>query len=356
MGNETGLAKKPGPMDTAINKLAAKPNDCMLVFGELFGRYADAISEISEGQINALQAKRSVALSMSKNTKLASCTPRGIIMAVMQAAEVKLHVGVAKAEAYLVPYFNSKTQVSDCVLIPGYQGLINIHYRSPHVGSLFADAVFEGDDFEYGLGTEPFIRHKRGDGPGDAKHLTHVYAIAELVRSRKPLIRVLNRAEIEAYRNRSAAKASGPWITDYIPMCLKTGLKRLVPMLPYEPDASKVLALDDAADTGDPTFLEELEASVEEKPEEAAQTVDAKLSAPKEEGTKEATGGTATRDQLARITALCVVAGDISPENAQSYLERYHGLDCPLAEMRRDAADAMLGALTGQQAPLAEET
>ncbi len=69
---------------------------------------------------------------------------------------------------------------------------------------------------------------------------------------------------------------------------------------------------------------------------------------------------TATADQLARITALCAKMG-FGADRAEGHLQQHWSLDTPLAEMRRDAAEAMIVALTTKgegegQARLAEET
>src|SRR5690606_39877709 len=64
-------------------------------------------------------------------------------------------------------------------------------------------------EFDYALGTDPYISHKPSeDKPGD---LTHVYAVAHY-KDGGYNFEVLTRARVDYYRGKSRAKNDGPWV------------------------------------------------------------------------------------------------------------------------------------------------
>jgi recombination protein RecT len=79
--------------------------------------------------------------------------------------------------------------------------------------------------------------------------LTHVYAVAKL-EGGEPIFTVLTRNEIEKYRNRSRASKSGPWVTDFEAMALKTGIRRLFRWLPKSAEMARAAAIDEAPEIG----------------------------------------------------------------------------------------------------------
>jgi len=59
------------------------------------------------------------------------------------------------------------------------------------------------------------------------------------------------KAEIDEHRQRSRAKDSGPWVSDYDAMALKTTIRKISKYLPKSSEAmSRLLDLDNAADLG----------------------------------------------------------------------------------------------------------
>lgn len=197
---------------------------------------------------------------IGKSDKLLDCTPTSLLGCLMQSAQLGLDLDPALGLAYMVPYKDTAT------FIPGYKGLMELARRSQGVSRIVARAVYENDDFEFELGTNDWIHHKPVDG--DRGALTHVYAIAHLVppgvldmkRGSRGTWEpspatvefvVLTRADVEKFRDRSRAKNSGPWVTDYEAMCLKTAVRRLATWLPKNPELAKAVRLDEQADAGE---------------------------------------------------------------------------------------------------------
>lgn len=129
----------------------------------------------------------------SQNAALQKCTPESIFASVVVASQLGLEPGIY-GQGYLVPYKNV------CTFIPGWQGYVDLVSRSGRA-SVRTGAVFKGDDFDYALGTDQYIRHRPGDN-SDANDLEYVYAIGEVVGSPAKVIEVWSRKKIESHRDK----------------------------------------------------------------------------------------------------------------------------------------------------------
>jgi len=182
--------------------------------------------------------------ALNSTPKLADCTPASFLGSIVQAAQLGLEVNTPLGQAYLIPY---KTT---CQLIIGYQGMLDLARRSGLVRAIYAFAVREGDEFSWTLGLNPSVTHVPSTDPGrESQQLTHVYAVAKL-EGGEPLFTVLTRAEVEKYRKRSMAGNSGPWVTDYEAMALKTAIRRLFRWLPKSAEMAHAVAVDEAPELG----------------------------------------------------------------------------------------------------------
>lgn len=213
-----------------------------------------------------------------RTPKLLECDQRTVYSAIVQAAELGLEPGGALGQAYLVPFKGA------CTLIVGYQGLIDLVYRSGQVLDVYAQVVYKQDAFRYKLGLEPKIDHEPADGKKEVSDITHAYMVAHL-KGGGVVFDVMTRWELDRIRDRSLAKGSGPWQTDAAEMYRKTVLRRGVKYLPKSIELSKLFALDNAVDTGDMTGLEFDHAEVIEaetiEPQKGADALAAKVGAKK---------------------------------------------------------------------------
>jgi recombination protein RecT len=199
-----------------------------------------------------------VALTTFQNVPaLLDCTPASLMGAMMQAAAWGLELDPVLGMAYLVPYRER------CQLIIGYQGLIELARRSGEVRNVMARAVYERDKFTYRFGLDETLEHVPHPGE-DAGPLVYVYAIAylsntlDIGRNGTPVqgkvFDVMSIAEVEKIRERSAAKNSGPWKSDYEAMAKKTVIRRLCKYLPKSVELASALNLDEQADRAEQTL------------------------------------------------------------------------------------------------------
>lgn len=200
---------------------------------------------------------RLVLTACTKNPKLLECTPASVYGAVLQCAQLGLEPDLL-GQAYLVPYRNNKKNCFECQLIPGYQGLLRLARNSNEIASVEARVVRGGDFFAYEYGLRQALVHK--PQPEELGDLTHVYAIARFKHGGEPQWEVMTKARVEKHRARSRAKDSGPWITDYDAMALKTVLRVLCKLLPASVELQKAVELDEHTEVGLPQDLPAIEA------------------------------------------------------------------------------------------------
>lgn len=183
-----------------------------------------------------------------KNPKLAECNPLSVFAAVIMASQLGLEPGVM-GQCYLIPY---KTE---CQLIPGYQGLLDLVRRSGKVRRIEAQVVYERDRFTYKTGLSVTLDHEPLlDGERGEPRLA--YAVAEFADGGHH-VEIMSRTQIEVIRDRSTntqnAKKWGkktPWDTDADEMWRKTVLRRLCKFLPKSVELATAILLDESAGKG----------------------------------------------------------------------------------------------------------
>jgi phage RecT family recombinase len=160
-------------------------------------------------------------------------------------------------DVYLVPYGGKVSPI----LSP--KGVIKLMMRSGYVTAIQPpEAVFRGDEFDYMLGTERWIKHKKtGVRPEAAKDhrgqvaanpaawdaIEHVYVVIHL-RGGEKVIEVLNKSEIAYHRSMSPSASSnyGGWAKFPEQFAEKTVLKQASKWVPQESEVSILLASDDS--------------------------------------------------------------------------------------------------------------
>jgi recombination protein RecT len=183
---------------------------------------------------------------MRRIPKLAECSPMSFLGAVIQCSQLGLEPGGSLGHVYLIP-FGKEVQV-----IVGYRGMIDLARRSGQIISIDARAVYDGDQFECMLGLESKLNHTpdwNNPNRADPTKLRFVYAVAKL-KDGGIQFDVMSKVEVDAIRKRSKSSNSGPWVTDYAAMALKTVVRRLFKFLPVSIELQHAVGIDEMADAG----------------------------------------------------------------------------------------------------------
>lgn len=202
---------------------------------------AQIASALPKG-LTADRMTRVVLTALNRTPKLLECTKESLWQAVLDCAALGLFPD-ALGRAYLVPYGKQ------CQLILGYRGLLDLMYRSDRIDMVQVGAVHKGDRWIYERGMTPRLEHTPCDQPGE---LTHVYTLVHLKGCGMPSIEVMTKREVDAVRARSRSSNSGPWVTDYEAMAIKTCIRRHAKILPMSAELAAALDTDANHDPIDP--------------------------------------------------------------------------------------------------------
>ena len=198
--------------------------------------------------------------AVTKSQGLLECKRQSVIAGVVAAMQVGLELHTPLNHAYLIP-FNDKKRGKIAQLVIGYPGYIDLMHRSGKVEMIDCRVVYQGDHFEYALGTNCYIEHRPGPVE-DRESVTFFYAIVWLKGSQRPLVEVMPAEDVNAIRDRSASyraaekyhKHDSPWHTDYEIMGRKTVLKRIQKWAPKSADMAMAIEIDNAAEAGKEQF------------------------------------------------------------------------------------------------------
>ena len=184
------------------NTVQQKPKD----FPSMLKAFLPEIQRALPAHMNAERMSRIALTAFRQNPKLAECDPRSVFASVIMSSQLGLEIGIM-GQAYLVPYNKSKkvgnqwVKTVECQFIAGWQGLADLVSRSGRA-SVWTGAVYEGDEFDYQMGDQQFIKHKAGDNHGDPSFLTHVYAVGRIKDAQWPVIEVWTVGRIRKHRDR----------------------------------------------------------------------------------------------------------------------------------------------------------
>lgn len=212
---------------------------------EMLDKSKDQIALALPKHLDADRMLRIAMTSIQQNPKLMECTPKSLIAAVIEAAQLGLEPDGILGRAYLVPY-KVKGELRAQLQI-GYRGFIDLAYRSGRVNSIYAHPVFEKDHYEIQLGLEPRLVHIPAEG--DRGKLVAAYAVVKL-KEGDPDFEWMWMSDIEKIRRSSKAADDGPWQTHPEEMARKTPIRRLAKRIPLSTDFVRAGVLDEYVDAG----------------------------------------------------------------------------------------------------------
>ena len=218
--NGNGAAKTPP-------ELAAKIQMIRAMNGELDNALPPAIKKV----LTPDRICRLAITAMRQVRNLDQCTFPSLAGALMVAAQLGLEPCTPLGHCYLIPRKNGKTGQFECTFQLGYQGMLELAYRTEVVQSITAKAVHDADVFIYEEGLEDKLIH-RPFLNGDRGPVIAYYAIvkftngghAKEVMTHADMLRHMERFAPTDYKT---GRVTGPWATDFDEMAKKTVVRRL---------------------------------------------------------------------------------------------------------------------------------
>ena len=213
---------------------------------QLLHQHSKSLVAALPKQIGVDRFSRIVMTSVQLTPGLLDCTPQSLLSAVLTCAQLGLEPDGVRNMAHLVPFGKKVT------FIPGYMGLLDLAMRSGKFINIEAHIVYRKDAFDYEHGSNPHIHHKPAFEEANRGEQTAAYCIA-FFKSGGFQFRVLPMSYVKEIQHRSPAGRSGPWVTDFDAMALKTAIRHTVKYLPssvVDNSLSLAVSLDERAEAG----------------------------------------------------------------------------------------------------------
>lgn len=244
---------------TAVAKTAPKKQSPALIVKGLIEKRMDDIKKALPAVITPERFVRIATTAVSANPKLAeaaSKSPMTFLGALMTAAQLGVEPNTPLGQAYLIPFNNSRLVDGTWVKVPevtfqlGYQGIIDLCYRSGEVTMINAQVVYENDEFEYELGLDQKLRHipaKKNRGKPE-----YYYGVFK-TKSGASGFQVMSYEDVLEHAkkfsksyNAKSGKFSGPWESDFNSMAKKTCLLAALKYAPKKSDFVKAIVNDNS--------------------------------------------------------------------------------------------------------------
>ena len=204
-------------------------------------------SEIKKALPSVITPERFTRMTLSAisvNPKLAQCTPKSFLGAMMSAAQLGLEPNTPLGQAYLIPFKNKG--VDEVQFQIGYKGLIDLAYRSGEVELVQAQIVYENDKFECQYGLEPKLIHVPADK--DRGEAIKVYAMFK-TKSGGYGFEVMSMDDVREHAKKYSqaySSAYSPWAKNFEEMAKKTVLKKVLKYAPMKSDFVRAVVQDES--------------------------------------------------------------------------------------------------------------
>lgn len=244
--NNNALAARAQTAIKAAGKTGTMAGYNSATIENTLSQYAEAIRKALPGGQSPNAIIQAAVFQISTTPALKECSIPSLIGAVLNTSLLGLNPTLG--HCFYVPrnVKRGDNWEKECIFQVGYQGLIELAYRTGNIRELFADVVREGDTFGFERGTNPKITHKpQLDNTGK---LIAAYAVVEFVNGGRQFV-VMGRNEIEKRRlassNQKGSEATGIWAQWTDEMWKKTALRSLLKITPLSSQVATAMSTDD---------------------------------------------------------------------------------------------------------------
>lgn len=245
------------------NKLATRAANGAVAgntFQDLLKRMKPQIEAALPKHVSPERVMRIALTAYSSNSKLRECDSMTILASVMVSSQLGVEVNTPLGQAYIIPYYNSKTKKTEAQFQLGYKGLLDLAYRSGEYQMIYAMEVYENDEFDFAYGLDMYMIHKPAPTPqGEPIYYYAVYK----TKNGGVSFRVWSREKVLAHSQKYSMAVkkgwSSPWKTDFDAMAKKTVLKDLLKYAPLSIEIQNQI-------TNDETIKRDIAADMSEVP------------------------------------------------------------------------------------------
>ena len=176
--------------------------------------------------MEATQLVRDAITCLRTIKHLDACDPQSLLGALMTCAQLGLRPAVL-GHAWPLPYWDGRSRSYKAQLVIGYQGYVELGYRSGKISAITSRIVRQGERFSlvFHEDRDELIHEPAVDGlPGDPRTF---YSTARLVNGGYTVTEPWSVERMEAHRDRHAPRnrnkeITGPWVDNFPQMGQKT--------------------------------------------------------------------------------------------------------------------------------------
>lgn len=228
------------------------------------GQIADLIMANEQAARRFVQISIDAAIHNPKLLEPHPATRFSLVGAILECATLRLDPGTA-GQCWILPFWNNRKKANIATFVLGYRGAVQLNLRSSRVSNIWANVVWDCDEFDYTFAPTKLhhkpVRLKDGSEP-QREQMVAAYAVARAHDGQEQW-EVMERYEIERIESSSpsAKSQTSPWKSerDRPAMFAKCPIKRLHKVLPLSIDhqlIERAVNIDNRADVGLPQRLE----------------------------------------------------------------------------------------------------
>jgi recombination protein RecT len=233
-------------MSNNMAMAVSNPKDMLAVLE----KSRSAIQMALPKHLNPDRMMRLALTSFSTNPALRQCTAQSIIASVVVASQLGLEPGVA-GQGYLIPYKDT------CTFVPGWQGLVGLLNNTGRA-TAWTGSVFEGDTWDFQLGSSPSCNHIPGENYGDPDKLIWVYACGKVNGSEQPVIEAWPIKRVIKHRDKFNKVGQRHYsYTNFEMYARKVVLLQVLKYMPRSIELNNAIVAADAAEIGKTTRVED---------------------------------------------------------------------------------------------------
>ncbi len=246
-GNGQSTQMTQGAQGAAVVK---GPQGRLNTLKALFEKAKPNIAAVLPKHLTPERLIKIVTSAASRTPELLDCTPESVLLAVVQAGTLGIEPNNGLHHCALVPFNNKHTSKKEATLIVEYRGLIALAYNSGEVESIYAEILYEKDEYaiEYGTNKRLFHRPLLSDERGD---ILGFYAVIKFKRGATDFV-FMPKSKVDAIRAKSPGAHGDAWSNHYEEMGKKTAIRRLSKTMPMSIDRTfaKAVEINDRSETG----------------------------------------------------------------------------------------------------------
>jgi recombination protein RecT len=200
--------------------------------------------------MEAVQLVRDALTCLRTVRDLDKCEPGSVLGALMTCAQLGLRPGLL-GQAWPLPFWDKHSGGHKAQLVIGYQGYVELGYRSGRVTAITARTVHEADEFDvtYYADRDDMVHRPRWNN-GERGEITHFYSTARLVNGGYAVTDPYSTEEMRAHRDEYAprnreGKIVGVWGSNFEAMGLKTMVRVNYKLLPKSAEMAVAMDADE---------------------------------------------------------------------------------------------------------------